>query len=90
MLRIPHCLDVQLTDGIKDVIYLWLYICSISAGLLSTLVSTAEIFYSIYKWNVLSIQCKKRFRRFNLVGEVDCKSLPLIDFYVLVLTPVRN
>jgi hypothetical protein len=46
-----------------------------------------EILYTIYKWNVPSIQCKKRLRWSNLIQEVDCPSLVFIDFNVPTLTP---
>jgi hypothetical protein len=39
--------------------------------------------------HILSIQCKKRLRQSNSVGEVDSPSL-LIDFYVPVFTPDRH
>jgi hypothetical protein len=46
-----------------------------------------EIFYAIYKWNVPSIQCKKRLRWSNSMREVDSPSIVLIDFNVPMLTP---
>jgi hypothetical protein len=46
-----------------------------------------EIFYTIYKYNVLSIQCKKRLRWSNLMREVDCLNLVFTDFNVPTLTP---
>jgi hypothetical protein len=41
-----------------------------------------EMFYTIYKRNVLSIQCKKRLRWSNSMGEVQCQSIVFIDLYV--------
>jgi hypothetical protein len=46
-----------------------------------------EIFYIIYKWNVPSIQCKKRLRWSNSMREVDCSSLVFTDFNIPTLTP---
>jgi hypothetical protein len=48
-----------------------------------------EIFYTIYKWNVPSIECKKRLGCSNSMREVDCPSLVFIDFNVPKLTPGR-
>jgi hypothetical protein len=46
-----------------------------------------EILYTIYKWDVPSIQYKKRLGRCPLMGEVDRPSLVLIDLNIPELTP---
>jgi hypothetical protein len=38
-----------------------------------------DIFYTIYKWNVPSIRCKKRLRLPNSVREVHCQIFILTD-----------
>jgi hypothetical protein len=45
------------------------------------------MFYTTYKWNVSSIQCKMGLRRSTSEGEVDPLSLILIYFNILTLTP---
>jgi hypothetical protein len=51
---------------------------------------TYKIFCNIYKWDILSIQCKKRLRRSNSMGEVDRLSLVFIDLNVPTLRPLRH
>jgi hypothetical protein len=46
-----------------------------------------EIFYTIYTWDVPSIQLKFVPRHFPSFREVDRLSLPFIDLYVPALTP---
>jgi hypothetical protein len=46
-----------------------------------------EIFDTIYKWNVPSIQLKVVPRNSSSFREVDCLTLPFIDHYVPALTP---
>jgi hypothetical protein len=49
-----------------------------------------KIFYTIYKWNAPSIQCKKRVRRSLLVRKVDRLSLILNDLNIPAFTLVRH
>jgi hypothetical protein len=51
------------------------------------IVDYSEVFYTICKKNVLFVQCKKRLRWSNSMGEIDCRSLVLIDLYVPMHTP---
>jgi hypothetical protein len=44
-----------------------------------------EIIYTIYKWDVPSIQYKKRLRRCPLMGELDRPSLVFIDLNIPAL-----
>jgi hypothetical protein len=46
-----------------------------------------EIFYTVYKWNVLSIQCKRVLRWSTSAREVDPLSFILTYFNVPALTP---
>jgi hypothetical protein len=46
-----------------------------------------EIFDTIYKWDVLSIQLKVIPRNSTAYREVDRLRLPFIDLYVPELTP---
>jgi hypothetical protein len=46
-----------------------------------------EIFCTIYKWNIPSIQCKMRHRRTTAAREVDPLSLIFINFDIPALTP---
>jgi hypothetical protein len=39
-----------------------------------------EIFYAVYKWNIPSIQRKRKIRRPNSMRKVDCSSFLFIDF----------
>jgi hypothetical protein len=48
------------------------------------------VFYTIYKWNVPSIQRKVRFKRSNWMRELGRPGHVFIDFCVPVLTPGRN
>jgi hypothetical protein len=63
-----------------------IYVCSACNFLIEY---CTEIFYAIYKWNILSIQCKKRLRWSNSMREVVCTSLVFIDSNVPVLLPGR-
>jgi hypothetical protein len=46
--------------------------------------------YTIYKWNVTFIPCKKRIRRYALVRKVDCLSPILIGLKRAAFTPGRH
>jgi hypothetical protein len=46
-----------------------------------------EIFYTIYKWNISSIQCEMRHRWMTTAREVDPVSLIFINFDIPALTP---
>jgi hypothetical protein len=61
-----------------------LSICNLHVILLS---KTAPRLYTIYKWDVPSIQCKKRLGRYPLMGEVDRPSLVFIDPNIPALAP---
>jgi hypothetical protein len=69
--------------ALASIISIWLSPCNF------LIEDCTEIFYAIYKWNVPSIQCKKRLRWSNSKREVDCPSLVFIDFHVPMLTPGR-
>jgi hypothetical protein len=45
-----------------------------------------EILYTIYKWNVPSIQRKKRIRRSSSMREVDRPHFVFIDFHIPAIT----
>jgi hypothetical protein len=49
-----------------------------------------QIFYTIYKWDIPSIERKKRIRRSISTSEVDRTSLVFIDFNIPVFTPGRH
>jgi hypothetical protein len=42
----------------------------------------SQIFYTIYKCDVQSIQCKRRLKSSNLMREVDCLYIVFINIYV--------
>jgi len=46
-----------------------------------------KIFYTFYRVNVLSLQCKMSPNQAMSMGEVDGLSLIFTDSYALVLTP---
>jgi hypothetical protein len=47
----------------------------------------SKIFYAIYKWNIPSIQRKKKLRLSNSMRKADCSSLLFIEFYIPAFTP---
>jgi hypothetical protein len=46
-----------------------------------------EIFYTIYRWNVLSLQCKMGLRRSMTTKKVNPLSLMFINFNITALRP---
>jgi hypothetical protein len=61
-------------------------ICNIHVILLSKI--TPRYFTLLtYKWDIPSIQCKRRIRRSISMSEVDRPSLFLIDFNIPMYTP---
>jgi hypothetical protein len=69
---------------LKHLINLIIFVCGLPVIFL---LKIAQIFYAIYKYNVPSVQCKKRLRWSDSMREVDCPSLVFIDFNVPMLTP---
>jgi hypothetical protein len=50
----------------------------------------SKIFYTIDKWDITSIQRKRRIRRSISMSEVDRPSLFFIDFNIPTFTPGRH